>query len=332
MPNQNTSLNTSTQEPQQELIPQEVMHYVDNRGLVGVMIIIILEVATPLGMVFPTDAIVFWWWMYFASKGTSIWLIMLLFSIAVILWDLLWYRWWKLLSPKIHTMQDTRYFKKKYITICEQYFEDYGHKTMIISKFLPIRSMLPLVAGVLLKPFWRFLLESIISSVLWILSLLWASYFIIWLIPAAANHIGLLTFLFVVVPQIVSVWYMILPGIKKYEAKLWAAKENFQHIAQEIGVIWSQFQSIGHEIKEIYQKVIKNPDENQGAGANDGSVLSEWLSSDVVVSSWETIVQSSVDNNTVDIVHDSIIESSDAPVVVSSSNTIDAVDNPVVGQ
>jgi hypothetical protein len=57
------------------------------------------------------------------------------------------------------------------------------------------------------------------------------------LVPQAANHIGLLTFLFVVLPQVISVWYMILPAMKKYEAKLIQAKDNFQHIAQEVSMI-----------------------------------------------------------------------------------------------
>jgi membrane-associated protein len=141
-------------------------------------------------------------------------------------------------------MQDNWIFKKKYITMCEHYFNEYGNKTMLISKFLPIRSMIPLVAGVIMKPFVPFVMQSILSAILWVGSLLGISYFIIWLIPEAANHIGLLTFLFVVLPQVVSIWYMILPAMKKYEAKLLQAKDNFQHIADEVSVIGAQFAAI----------------------------------------------------------------------------------------
>ncbi len=128
--------------------------------------------------------------------------------------------------------------------MCEHYFNEYGNKTMLISKFLPIRSMIPLVAGVIMKPFVPFVMQSILSAILWVGSLLGISYFIIWLIPEAANHIGLLTFLFVVLPQVVSIWYMILPAMKKYEAKLLQAKDNFQHIADEVSVIGAQFAAI----------------------------------------------------------------------------------------
>jgi len=285
------TINHNTQALQQEVpkMPEietsEVMHYVDSRWLVGIMIIIVLEMATPIGMLFPTDAIVFGWGMYFSAQGTvpwGIWTIMLLFSLAVVLGDLLGYWIGALLSPKLQTMQDNWIFKKKYLTISQQYFDEYGKKTMLISKFLPIRSMIPLVAGVIQKPFSSFVFQSILSALLWVGSLLWISYFIIWLIPAAANHIGLLTFLFVVVPQLVSVWYMILPAIKRYESRMMKASENLHHIVEEVSVIWSQFAAIGHEVQEIVKKVVS--DEAPVIAPISVSVEVWWLEQQVAVS------------------------------------------------
>jgi hypothetical protein len=43
--------------------------------------------------------------------------------------------------------------------------------------------------------------------------------------------------------------------MKKYEAKLIQAKDNFQHIAQEVSMIWAQFAAIWHEMKEIVTKI-----------------------------------------------------------------------------
>ena len=50
--------------------------------------------------------------------------------------------------------------------MCEQYFEEYGNKTMLISKFLPIRSMVPIVAGVIQKPTIPYILQSALSATL----------------------------------------------------------------------------------------------------------------------------------------------------------------------
>ena len=261
MPTTQQNNTQATQEQTPAIASPEVMHYVDTRWLFGIMIIIMIEMATPFGILFPTDAIVFWWGMYFSAKWGVPWgirTIMALFSLAVILGDLLWYWWGTLLAPKIHTRQDNMFFKKKYITMCEKYFEEYGNKTMIVSKFLPIRSMIPLVAGALLKPFGSYLIQSIVSAILWIWSLLGASYLIIWLIPSSINHIGLLTFLFVVIPQVISFWYVLRPMIKKYEARLTKASANFQHIVEEVSAIWSQFAAIWHEVKEIVTKVVQD--------------------------------------------------------------------------
>jgi len=154
-------------------------------------------------------------------------------------------------------MQDNRFFKKKYLTMCQHYFDDYGDKTMIVSKFLPIRSIISLVAGVLNKPFPSFLIQSILSAILRVGVLVGVSYFLILLIPSAANHVALLTFLFVVIPQIISLWYMFGPLMKKYEARITQASENIHHIAESISAIGSQFTTITHEVSEIVHKVVE---------------------------------------------------------------------------
>ena len=257
----------------------QVLHIFDTRWLIGVMIIIILEVSTPIGMLFPTDAIVFGSGMYFSAKGNIPWgivTIMVLFSIAVIIWDLLWYRRWTLLSPRLQVMQDNRFFKKKYLTMCQHYFDDYGDKTMIVSKFLPIRSIISLVAGVLNKPFPSFLIQSILSAILRVWVLVGVSYFLILLIPSAANHVALLTFLFVVIPQIISLWYMFGPLMKKYEARITQASENIHHIAESISAIGSQFTTITHEVSEIVHKVVEETPTPVVPNLNPW-VSSEWL-------------------------------------------------------
>lgn len=257
----------------------QVLHIFDTRWLIGVMIIIILEVSTPIGMLFPTDAIVFGSGMYFSAKGNIPWgivTIMVLFSIAVIIWDLLWYRRWTLLSPRLQVMQDNRFFKKKYLTMCQHYFDDYGNKTMIVSKFLPIRSIISLVAGVLNKPFPSFLIQSILSAILRVGVLVGVSYFLILLIPSAANHVALLTFLFVVIPQIISLWYMFGPLMKKYEARITQASENIHHIAESISAIGSQFTTITHEVSEIVHKVVEETPTPVVPNLNPW-VSSEWL-------------------------------------------------------
>ena len=256
----------------------QVLHIFDTRWLIGVMIIIILEVSTPIGMLFPTDAIVFGSGMYFSAKGNIPWgivTIMVLFSIAVIIWDLLWYRRWTLLSPKLQAMQDNRFFKKKYLAMCQHYFDDYGDKMMIVSKFLPIRSIISLVAGVLNKSFPSFLIQSILSAILRVGVLVGVSYFLILLIPSAANHVALLTFLFVVIPQIISLWYMFGPLMKKYEARITQASENIHHIAESISAIGSQFTTITHEVSEIVHKVVEedtiiSPDSNINTTVSSG--------------------------------------------------------------
>lgn len=56
--------------------------------------------------------------------------------------------------------------------MCEAYFAEYGNKTMLVSKFLPIRSMIPIVAGVIQKPTASYIMQSVFSAAVWVGSLL----------------------------------------------------------------------------------------------------------------------------------------------------------------
>ena len=60
MPNTEQNQNIQVSEEQApSVVPAEAMQYIDSWGLVGIMVIIALEMATPIGILFPTDAIVF---------------------------------------------------------------------------------------------------------------------------------------------------------------------------------------------------------------------------------------------------------------------------------
>lgn len=60
MPNTEQNQNIQASEEQSpSIVPAEAMQYIDSWGLVGIMLIIALEMATPIGLLFPTDAIVF---------------------------------------------------------------------------------------------------------------------------------------------------------------------------------------------------------------------------------------------------------------------------------
>lgn len=101
-----------------------------------------------------------------------------------------------------------------------------------------------------------------------------------------------------VLPQVGSIWYALLPMYRKYEKKLATANENIQNISQEFKNIGTQFWNIGREfvaiggeIKNIITKMVVDEEEKQNPDVwPDRDVQAwAWVSSDSSVSSWPLV-------------------------------------------
>ena len=58
------------------------------------------------------------------------------------------------------------------------YFDKYGASTLIISRFLPvIRTFAPILAGLILMPFWRFMFNNILGATAWVVVLTGSGFY-----------------------------------------------------------------------------------------------------------------------------------------------------------
>jgi membrane-associated protein len=110
------------------------------------------------------------------ATGLSIWVMLLILTIAAILGNSLNYKLGSLLGVKVFK-ENNRFLKLEYYNQSHEFFEKHGGKAIIFSRFLPIfRTIAPFVAGVAKMPFGRFSFFNIIGGVAWISSLLLAGY------------------------------------------------------------------------------------------------------------------------------------------------------------
>ncbi|MBZ4191937.1 DedA family protein [Niabella beijingensis] len=82
-------------------------------------------------------------------------------------------------GPVLYRRNESRFFKKAYLTKAENFYKRYGGLALSIGVFLPlIRTFGPIVAGIIKQKFGRFLLFVFIGSAGWILSFALAGYLI----------------------------------------------------------------------------------------------------------------------------------------------------------
>jgi membrane-associated protein len=102
----------------------------------------------------------------------------LLLIVAAVLGNLLNYGIGAYLGPKVFNREDSWLLRKKHLDRAHAFFEKYGGRSIILSRFMPIiRTFVPFVAGVGRMSFPRFFIFNLIGGVAWIVGLTYLGYF-----------------------------------------------------------------------------------------------------------------------------------------------------------
>lgn len=161
-----------------------------------VYLILFLIVFAETGLVvtpfLPGDAMLFAVGALTASGALDPWVCSALIMLAAFLGDNSNYWIGRKIGPKVFAREDSLFFHRKHLQRTEQYYNQYGSRTVIIARFLPIvRTFAPFVAGIGQMPYARFIAFSTAGSVLWVVVCLGSGY-LFGNIPVVQQHFSLI--------------------------------------------------------------------------------------------------------------------------------------------
>ena len=174
--------------------------------LPGILIIVFIET----GLLFPLlpgDSLLFTGGLLAAAPNppVNIWALVFTVPIVAILGDQVAYFIGRRIGPALFDKEDSRFFKKSYVTQSHAFFEKHGPKTIILARFVPIvRTFAPVLAGVSYMSYRIFLSYNIIGGILWGAGVTAVGYFL-GNVPFVKNNLELVILLIV--------FLSILPGI-----------------------------------------------------------------------------------------------------------------------
>ncbi len=112
------------------------------------------------------------------NTGLNIYLLAILLVIAAVTGNILNYEIGRVLGAKVFKPEN-KILKLEYYIQTQEFFNKHGAKAIIIGRFLPIlRTVVPFVAGIGKLERTRFNSYNIIGGIIWILSFLFAGYFL----------------------------------------------------------------------------------------------------------------------------------------------------------
>lgn len=156
---------------------QIVIHEYGTWTYLILFLIIFCETGLVVTPLLPGDSLLFAAGALAATGALEVGWLFVLLTIAAIAGDAVNYSIGHYMGPKVFYQEQGRFLKKEYLDRTHQFYEQYGGKTIIIARFVPIvRTFAPFVAGVGRMTYWRFASYNVIGGIAWIAICLFTGY------------------------------------------------------------------------------------------------------------------------------------------------------------
>jgi membrane-associated protein len=173
-----------------------VEYIVNHGGLFLLMFIIFAETGLFAGFFLPGDSLLFVAGIFMKQFAASLFggtadsyagaafhwhylIILSMVAAAGIIGNLVGYWFGKKGGPLLYQRKDTLLFKKKHLKAASKFFDQHGSKAIILGRFIPIvRTFAPIVAGIVVVDYKKFVKDSIVGAIAWVFSMMLAGYFL----------------------------------------------------------------------------------------------------------------------------------------------------------
>lgn len=137
--------------------------------LPAILVIVFIETGL-LFPILPGDSLLFTGGLLAAQPNppVSIWVLVPAVVLVAFAGDQCAYWIGRAIGPALFHKEDTRFFKKHYVTQTHEFFEKHGPKTIILARFVPIvRTFMPVLAGVSKMDYRKFVAFDVVGALLW---------------------------------------------------------------------------------------------------------------------------------------------------------------------
>lgn len=137
-------------------------------GYLGVFAIVFLESGMMLGFFFPGDSLLFTAGFLASQNILDIKILIVGCFIAAVAGDSIGYYLGQKFGRKLFSKEDSIWFHKDHLIRAQKFYDKHGGKTIILARFIPvIRAFAPVVAGIGLMRYRRFVIFNLVGAVLW---------------------------------------------------------------------------------------------------------------------------------------------------------------------
>ena len=168
-------------------------------GYLLLVAIVFAETGLLIGCFLPGDSLLITAGLLAAAGHLNIWWINVLLIAAAIIGDSVGYAIGARLGPRIFTREKSLLFNPQHVLRTRRFYEKYGPKTIVIARFVPIiRTFAPVLAGVGVMEYRRFLTYNVLGGIGWVVSMSWAGFLLGQAVPNISRHMHVLVIAIIV--------------------------------------------------------------------------------------------------------------------------------------
>jgi membrane-associated protein len=149
--------------------PKGLQSLVEWGGTTLVCIIVFVETGMFVGFFLPGDSLLVTAGVFAAAGHLKIWELLCFVTFCAIAGDQVGYFIGRKAGQNLYQREDSRFFKKRHLQRAHDFYEQYGGKTIILARFVPIiRTFCPPVAGAAGMTYPRYLAFDVVGGFLWV--------------------------------------------------------------------------------------------------------------------------------------------------------------------
>jgi len=150
-------------------------------GFYFLLIVVFAETGLFFGFFLPGDYLLFMAGLLCSSGMIDVSLGTLVLSVIIagILGNYTGYWFGYRTGPVLFSKNDSLFFKKRYVTLAEEFYAKHGGMALVLGRFFPIiRTFAPIFAGVVKVDFKKFTIYNLAGSVTWVNTFILSGYFL----------------------------------------------------------------------------------------------------------------------------------------------------------
>ena len=172
--------------------PENIIQY---GGLSLLLIIIFAETGVFFGFFLPGDSLLFVAGLMAGPEGLdiNITLLITLLIIAAVSGSTVGYLTGRWAGKYLRNMNDSLFFKKKYLAMTEAFYQKHGMMAFILGRFLPIvRTFVTILAGMVKIDLTKFVIFNFLGASIWILTMVLSGHFLGRIFPGITTYLEII--------------------------------------------------------------------------------------------------------------------------------------------